>query len=258
MHRKSSVQEKDQALQASRGCLKAAKLEYESTMESRLAVQKEIHSLLQRQNAWTGSDVQRFTDLYKRDLDLEQSETRAKTEYKSASDEFERSHQDYLNEIRERYIEEQLYSDKIRRASTWWTWGLITCHLTLFLVIQLFVEPRKRQALLEQLSLKIQDNFSQQSIALQQVVESSSLASSKPDSLVSSSPEVAVHVKDDESASLGMTHPSSTLTPPSNPSTYYTSTLHYIQSYTQNTLFLQGLVTGASASFVAFVLFLQK
>ncbi|KAJ3080862.1 sensitivity to high expression protein she9 [Quaeritorhiza haematococci] len=49
-----------------------------------------------------------------------------------------------ISEIRERYIEEQLYSDKIRRASTWWTWGLISIHLTIFIMLNLFVEPRKR------------------------------------------------------------------------------------------------------------------
>ncbi|KAJ3037451.1 sensitivity to high expression protein she9 [Rhizophlyctis rosea] len=141
---KNRVLAKDAELNAARERSDQAKTTYERTIEERRKCQKELNSLLQRKDSWLDTDITRFTELYRRDLNLEQSETTAKQDYKAAIENFERCHREYLNEIRERYIEEQLYSDKIRRASTWWTWGLISLHFTLFIVLQLFVEPRKR------------------------------------------------------------------------------------------------------------------
>jgi hypothetical protein len=43
--------------------------------------------------------------------------------------------------------QEQLWSDKIRRASTWWTWGLMGLHFASFMAVYTFIEPRKRAAL---------------------------------------------------------------------------------------------------------------
>lgn len=40
-----------------------------------------------------------------------------------------------------------MYSEKVRSASTWWTWGLITTHFVLFVLVQTIFEPRKKRAL---------------------------------------------------------------------------------------------------------------
>ncbi|KAI8816864.1 Mdm33 family-domain-containing protein [Fimicolochytrium jonesii] len=146
---KQRVLEKDDQLNDAKRRSDTAKKGYETMIEERRKCQRELNSLLQRKDTWLDSDITRFTELYRKDLSLEQAETGAKVEYKDAVEEFERAHREYLNEIRERYIEEQLYSDKIRRASTWWTWGLISLHFCLFLAVQLFVEPRKRRKLKE-------------------------------------------------------------------------------------------------------------
>lgn len=46
-----------------------------------------------------------------------------------------------------RYHEEQVWSDKIRRMSTWGTWGLMGVNVLLFLVFQILVEPWRRKRL---------------------------------------------------------------------------------------------------------------
>ncbi|TPX68683.1 hypothetical protein SpCBS45565_g02903 [Spizellomyces sp. 'palustris'] len=165
---KNRVLAKDTELNVARERSDMAKRAYEQTIEERRKCQRELNSLLQvdifanqnsdeahhlpsRKDTWLDSDITRFTELYRKDLNLEQSESQAKQEYKDAVEGFEKCHRDYLNEIRERYIEEQLYSDKIRKASTWWTWGLISLHFAIFVVVQLFVEPRKRRILKEEL-----------------------------------------------------------------------------------------------------------
>ncbi|ORY52398.1 hypothetical protein BCR33DRAFT_779711 [Rhizoclosmatium globosum] len=154
--RKRKVEEKDAELKAAMAALDHAKLKYEESIDERRRTQKEINSLLQRKDSWVDQDIHRFTDLYRRDLTLESAETAMKLAYKNASDSYEVVHQDYLNQIRERYIDEQLYSDKIRSASTWWTVGLISVHLVIFLMVSIrdpWVKKRDR-ALIQELVQK--------------------------------------------------------------------------------------------------------
>lgn len=51
--------------------------------------------------------------------------------------------------ILSRYHEEQVWSDKIRRMSTWGTWGLMGMNVLLFLIFQIAVEPWRRQRLVK-------------------------------------------------------------------------------------------------------------
>lgn len=82
---------------------------------------------------------------------MDSIETKMKIRYKNATNAFEVAQADYLTEMRERYIEEQMFSDRIKSASTWWTWGLISTHFLLFMLIQFYVEPRKKQDLKDQM-----------------------------------------------------------------------------------------------------------
>lgn len=58
----------------------------------------------------------------------------SQTAFGSAAEALESAHSEVLAAIRERYSAETLWSDKIRRASTWWTAGLMGLHLASFLV----------------------------------------------------------------------------------------------------------------------------
>ena len=51
--------------------------------------------------------------------------------------------------ILSRYHEEQVWSDKIRRMSTWGTWGLMGMNVLLFLIFQILVEPWRRKRLVQ-------------------------------------------------------------------------------------------------------------
>lgn len=56
-----------------------------------------------------------------------------------------------------RYHEEQIWSDKIRRASTWGTWGLMGFNVLLFIVVQLGLEPWKRRRLVGGFEEKVRE-----------------------------------------------------------------------------------------------------
>jgi hypothetical protein len=95
----------------------------------------------------------------------------ARSAHEAAVEAVEGAQVSLMQAIRERYTEEQvgqgpsdpgvtrairspplclqLWADKIRRASTWWTWGLVSAQVLSFAGVVFFIEPRRvnRQAL---------------------------------------------------------------------------------------------------------------
>ncbi|TPX45327.1 hypothetical protein SeMB42_g04045 [Synchytrium endobioticum] len=170
---KERVLAKDAELNMKKAALEASRNKYEELIESRRKMQRELNALLNRKDTWLDSDVERFTLLYRQEITLEQDENTAKQLYKNASEVMEKAHVELLSEIRERYIEEQLYSDKIRSVSTWYTWALILVHLTVFLSAQFLVEPARRERFHAELSELIKNtaHLNQNAVEKQFMVE---------------------------------------------------------------------------------------
>jgi sensitive to high expression protein 9 len=59
--------------------------------------------------------------------------------------------------ILRRYHEEQIWSDKIRRMSTWGTWGLMGVNVLIFLVFQFGFEPWRRRRLVRGFEEKVHE-----------------------------------------------------------------------------------------------------
>jgi len=56
-----------------------------------------------------------------------------------------------------RYHEEQIWSDKIRRASTWGTFALMGVNVVLFIVVQIGFEPWRRKRLVRGFEEKVKE-----------------------------------------------------------------------------------------------------
>ncbi|KAG0278400.1 sensitivity to high expression protein she9 [Linnemannia exigua] len=134
-----------------------AKQLYEDAIKTRSDTQKAINDLLQRKHLWSPNDVIRFTDLYRSEHANEQAEAKSKQEYKQAEANVEEKSRRLTTIIMERYHEEQVWSDKIRAASTYGTWGLIGMNVMAFLIVQAFVEPRRRRKQVERYEELVQD-----------------------------------------------------------------------------------------------------
>jgi hypothetical protein len=91
--------------------------------------------------------VTKFTELYRLEHAHTQAETIAKETYQSCEKQMDREYMELARSIMERYHEEQLWSDKIRKVSTYGTWGLMVVNLLLFVTVQTVFEPRKRKRL---------------------------------------------------------------------------------------------------------------
>ncbi|GJC78498.1 sensitive to high expression protein 9, mitochondrial [Colletotrichum liriopes] len=127
--------------------VRTARATYKTTNAKRATTQREVTTLLARKEMWSPTDLERFTQLYRQDHSLEQ-EVSAAAEALTDAEHAEQALGQQLNAgILKRYHEEQIWSDRIRRASTWGTWGLMGVNVLLFIVLQFVAEPWKRRRL---------------------------------------------------------------------------------------------------------------
>ncbi|EGY19576.1 She9/Mdm33 family protein [Verticillium dahliae VdLs.17] len=135
------------SLAAAHQRLRATRQSYKNATGDRAATQRETTTLLARKESWVPQDLERFTELYRRDHTLEHEVGRASEALAEAEAEEQRLSQALMAGMLRRYHEEQIWSDRIRRASTWGTWGLMGVNVLLFIVLQLFAEPWRRRRL---------------------------------------------------------------------------------------------------------------
>ena len=152
---KTSISEQETNLERTRSTLAAARTAYSDAIKQRSASQREVNELLQRKHNWSPRDLERFTELYRNDHANELAESAAQEALTAAEKEAEEVGQRLSASILARYHEEQIWSDKIRRMSTWGTWGLMGVNVLLFLVFQIGVEPWRRKRLVKGFEEKV-------------------------------------------------------------------------------------------------------
>ncbi|RYP55555.1 hypothetical protein DL769_010130 [Monosporascus sp. CRB-8-3] len=154
---KSEISGLEASLAAAQQSLHSARAAYKAAVSGRAATQREVTTLLARQKTWTPADFERFTHLYRQDYELEASVAETAAELERAEREAERAARDLSTAILARYHEEQIWSDKIRRMSTWGTWGLMGVNVLLFLVFQFGAEPWRRARLVRGFEQKVRE-----------------------------------------------------------------------------------------------------
>ena len=137
--------------------MQSAREAYSKAINQRSGSQREVNELLQRKHAWSPEDLERFTALYRSDHANEQAETAAQENLANAEREAEEASARLSSSILARYHEEQIWSDKIRRMSTWGTWGLMGVNILLFMVFQIAVEPWRRKRLVKGFEEKVME-----------------------------------------------------------------------------------------------------
>lgn len=141
---KKSIENQEILLNQLREEVRECKEAYTHAINNRSASQREVNELLQRKHAWSPVDLERFTELYRNDHANQHEEAAAERALSDAERSSEEAQAKLSTLISARYHEEQIWSDKIRRASTWGTWGLMGINICLFVIVQLVIEPRKR------------------------------------------------------------------------------------------------------------------
>lgn len=180
--------------------------------------------MLQRKHAWSPADLERFTSLYRSDHANEVAENEAQEALANAERQVEEATAQLNRSILSRYHEEQIWSDKIRRMSTWGTWGLMGVNIFLFLVIQILVEPWRRARLVKGFEDKVKEAIESEAALVRAIAAGppSQIVDHSEDNMIVSStdadlgPEPPV-ITPEEAASTGNTSPDQA--PPSDDTT---------------------------------------
>lgn len=171
---KNQIEEQERKVSDSLQQVRDAKRAYETSIRVRSESQKEVNELLQRKNTWSSPDLERFTTLFRDDHSNSQNEEAAQKSLAEAEINADQSRTDLGNMILARYHEEQIWSDKIRRASTWGTWGLMGFNIFLFIIVQLGLEPWKRKRLVGSFEEKVRQVVHEERIAAELLTVSNS------------------------------------------------------------------------------------
>ncbi|KAK4494066.1 hypothetical protein PRZ48_014330 [Zasmidium cellare] len=109
------------------------------------SAQREIVALLERKSSWSPTDLERYMSLVRsehmNDMDVQQARDNLTAAERSLED--ARSLLEKLE--RKQYHEEQVWSDTIRRNSTWVTFGLMGVNILLLLAQIAIFEPYRRK-----------------------------------------------------------------------------------------------------------------
>lgn len=111
---------------------------------------------MQRKSTWSSEDVSRFTSLVHQDHLNTLAESSSKTASQTADEALEREFGALTQIILERYHEEQVWSDKIRSASTYGSMIVLGVNVFVFLSAIIIVEPWKRKKLAEALGRRVE------------------------------------------------------------------------------------------------------
>ncbi|GKZ31751.1 sensitivity to high expression protein she9 [Aspergillus brasiliensis] len=152
---KKEIHLQEERLRNARLQVRTAKDAYAAAINNRSTSQREVNELLQRKHAWSPTDLERFTHLYRNDHTNEVAEHEAQEALSQAEHEAEEAAAQLSKSILSRYHEEQVWSDKIRQMSTWGTWGLMGVNVLLFLIFQIAVEPWRRKRLVKGFEEKV-------------------------------------------------------------------------------------------------------
>ncbi|KAG6831655.1 hypothetical protein H0H87_004605 [Tephrocybe sp. NHM501043] len=144
-------------INATRQAAREAKQAHDEAVAQRAKSQREVNDLLERKSQWTDSDVARFTTIVRQDHLYEQEEARAKAAVNDMEDAVERQFSELMRAILGRYHEEQVWSDKIRSASTYGSLAALGLNMLVFVMAILVVEPWKRRRLAQTFEKKIEE-----------------------------------------------------------------------------------------------------
>jgi hypothetical protein len=113
--------------------------------------------LLQRRESWNQNDAQEFANLVSQEITNRNALEQARKDLARTEETLSKKQLEYMNRMRRRYHEEQIWQDQWRVLGTYGTWSLIVLNSCVFLASQYFLRLREnaRMKAIEEL---IRDN----------------------------------------------------------------------------------------------------
>lgn len=148
---RSEIAAQEQQVRALHGDVDAAKRAHDAAFAAQAASQKEVVQLLERKHSWLSPDLERYMSLIRSEHVNEQAVQAAKEQLTTAERKLEDARIRLERSERKQYHEEQVWSDTIRRNSTWVTFGLMAFNILLLLASLIIIDPWRRRRLVREI-----------------------------------------------------------------------------------------------------------
>eukprot|EP00526_Cylindrotheca_closterium_P014299 CAMPEP_0113649508 /NCGR_PEP_ID=MMETSP0017_2-20120614/26304_1 /TAXON_ID=2856 /ORGANISM="Cylindrotheca closterium" /LENGTH=348 /DNA_ID=CAMNT_0000561881 /DNA_START=175 /DNA_END=1217 /DNA_ORIENTATION=+ /assembly_acc=CAM_ASM_000147 len=126
--------------------------------------------LLQTRDKWTPDQAQEFASLVQAEVTVRNNLEAAKKNLTKQESQQASAQIEYMNDLRKRYHEEQIWQDKWRVLSTFGTWGLIVLNSIVFLGSQYMTRLRETRRLKDIQSM-LEESLSKNSSTLEAMQE---------------------------------------------------------------------------------------
>ncbi|KAF2031462.1 hypothetical protein EK21DRAFT_110833 [Setomelanomma holmii] len=145
------IKEQEKLVKARRAAIETAKQSLDVAHAQQASAQKEVVALLERKHSWADGDLERYMSLIRSEHINDQAIKQAKDRVISAEAALEEARTQLEKRERAQYHEEQIWSDTIRRNSTWVTFGLMGVNILLLLLSLAILEPWRRRRMVREI-----------------------------------------------------------------------------------------------------------
>jgi hypothetical protein len=122
----------------------AKRLEVENAQRLHDETQKRYSQLMMKRDQWDAADAALFVEVTSQEVNGRQLLQNARESLRKAEDDSGLYQRDYMDAMRRRYHEEQMWQDKWRVAGTFGTWSLIGLNSIIFMGGQYFHIKREK------------------------------------------------------------------------------------------------------------------
>ncbi|OAG10209.1 uncharacterized protein CC84DRAFT_1213559 [Paraphaeosphaeria sporulosa] len=148
---KREIKDQEKLVKTRRAAIEEAKQALDVALSKQTSAQKEVVALLERKHSWSDSDLERYMSLIRSEHINDQAVREAKDSIAQAENALEEARSRLEKRERAQYHEEQIWSDTIRRNSTWVTFGLMGLNIFLLLATMIVIEPWRRRRMVREI-----------------------------------------------------------------------------------------------------------
>ncbi|KAK5165072.1 sensitivity to high expression protein she9 [Saxophila tyrrhenica] len=156
---RSRIAAQEEAVRSKISTVDSARTHHQEAHAEQGSAQKEIVGLLERKSSWSPTDLERYMSLVRSEHTNEQAVQLARDGLADAERDLESARSLLERLERKQYHEEQIWSDTIRRNSTWVTFGLMGVNIVLLLAQIAIFEPYRRRKIVKEVK-KVMDESS--------------------------------------------------------------------------------------------------
>ncbi|KAF1965244.1 hypothetical protein BU23DRAFT_519918 [Bimuria novae-zelandiae CBS 107.79] len=153
---KREIKEHENLVRTRRALIEEAKQSLDTALSQQGSAQKEVVALLERKHSWSDRDLERYMSLIRSEHINDQAVREAKEAIKQAENSLEEARSQLEKRERAQYHEEQIWSDTIRRNSTWVTFGLMGLNIFLLLATMIIIEPWRRRRMVREIKTALE------------------------------------------------------------------------------------------------------